>query len=48
MWIRLMLECGLADPIPPDQPTGYGPGDIRGQYRPRITPHTMRHNFISM
>lgn len=48
MWLRLMVAAGLADPIPEDEPTCYGPGDIRGQYRARITPHTMRHNFITM
>lgn len=46
MWIRLMVDCGLADPINGD--TCYGPGDIRGQYKPRITPHAMRHNYITM
>lgn len=48
MWIRLMIAAGLADPIPEDEQTCYGPGDIRGQYRPRITPHALRHNFITM
>lgn len=48
IWLRLMVDCGLADPIPEDEKTCYGPGDIRGQYRPRITPHTLRHNFITM
>jgi len=48
MWIRLMVDCGLADPIPEDEETCYGSGDIRGQYRARITPHAMRHNFITM
>lgn len=48
IWLHLMVDCGLADPIPEDEKTCYGPGDIRGQYRPRITPHTLRHNFITM
>lgn len=48
MWIRLMLAAGMADPIPKDDKTCYGPHDIRGQFRPRITPHALRHNFITM
>ena len=48
MWLRLMVDAGLADPIPEDEHTAYGSGDIRGQYRARITPHTLRHNFITM
>lgn len=48
MWLSLMAAAGLADPIPADEPTCYGPGDIRGQYRARITPHALRHNFITM
>ena len=48
MWIELMLAAGLADPIPDDEPTCYGSGDIRGKFRARITPHSLRHNFITM
>jgi hypothetical protein len=48
MWLSLMAAAGLADPIPDDGPTCYGHGDIRGQYRARITPHALRHNFITM
>lgn len=48
MWISLMQAADLVDPIPEDERPGYGPGDIRGQYRPKITPHAMRHNFITM
>lgn len=46
MWIRLMVDCGMAEPITGN--TCYGAGDIRGQYAPVITPHAMRHNFITM
>lgn len=46
MWISLMVACGMADPI--DEKTCYGAGDIRGQWKARVTPHTMRHNFITM
>ena len=48
MWIRLMAAAGFAEEIPDDEKTCYGSGDIRGQYRPTITPHAMRHNFITM
>ena len=48
MWIRLMVDLGLADPVPEDEQTKYWPGDIRRYYRPQITPHAMRHNFITM
>lgn len=48
MWIHLMVALGLADPVPEDEQTRYWPGDIRRQYRPQITPHIMRHNFITM
>ena len=48
MWLSLMAAAGLADPIPADEPTCYGHGDIRSQYRARITPHALRHNFITM
>lgn len=46
MWISLMVACGMADPVTDE--TCYGSGDIRGQWKPRITPHAMRHNFITM
>lgn len=45
-WIELMIACGLAAPV--DGPTCYGSGDIRSQYKPLITPHAMRHNYITM
>ena len=46
MWISLMLAAGLVEPI--TGKTCYSPGDIRSQYRLVITPHAMRHNFITM
>ena len=48
MWLRLMIACGLADEIEDAAPTCYGRSDILGLYRPRITPHYLRHNFITM
>lgn len=46
MWIELMRACDMVEAINDD--TCYGLNDIRGQYRPIITPHTMRHNYITM
>ena len=46
MWIELMVACDMADPI--DGDTCYTGNDIRGKWNPRITPHAMRHNFITM
>lgn len=49
MWLRLMVACDLVEPIPPDErPAYFTKGDIRGQVRALITPHTLRHNFITM
>lgn len=48
MWLSLMDACGLAEPVPPGEKAYYSAGDIRGQLRPLITPHAMRHNFITM
>lgn len=48
MWLELMRDCGMVEPVSPEEKTYYSPGDIRGQYRPIITPHAMRHNFITM
>lgn len=54
MWLELMRSCDMVEPIPVDQfgkrteKQYYSDGDIRGQYRPLITPHALRHNFITM
>lgn len=48
MWLELMRDCDLVEPIDENEATYYTAGDIRGQYRPTITPHAMRHNFITM
>ncbi len=47
MWIELMRDVGLATPIPPEE-SKYGKWDIRSKWKPQITPHGMRHNFITM
>ncbi len=48
MWIELMLACKLAVAIPPEESKYKQKDDIRGKYKPLITPHTMRHNYITM
>ena len=47
LWVELMKECGMAEPLPPGA-NGYRAGDIRSQYKPIITPHCMRHNYVTM
>lgn len=47
MWIELMVECNLAVPLDPGS-NGYRESDIRSKYKPVITPHTMRHNYVTM
>lgn len=47
MWIELMRDAGLATPIPPEE-AKYGKWDIRSKWKTAITPHAMRHNFITM
>ena len=54
IWLELMKACDLVVPVERDkmgnrtEKAYYSEGDIRGQYRPLITPHAMRHNFITM
>lgn len=54
MWLELMRDCDMVIPIATDDAGNriekqyYTNGDILGLYRPMITPHAMRHNFITM
>jgi len=48
MWLELMRDCDLVEAVPEGEKAYYTAGDILGQFRPLITPHTMRHNFITM
>ena len=54
IWLELMKDCDLVEPVERDEEGNrtekqyYAESDIRGQYRPVITPHAMRHNFITM
>ena len=45
-WVRLMVAAGLSVPAP--QPNRFHPSDPRHGHRPLITPHALRHNFITM
>lgn len=47
MWIELMVACSLAVPLAAGA-NKYRESDIRSKYRPVITPHTMRHNYVTM
>ena len=47
LWIELMAECGMAVPLPAGA-NGYRASDIRSQYKPIVTPHCMRHNYVTM
>lgn len=48
IWLELMRDCDMVVPVPEGEKTYYSAHDIRGQYRPLITPHAMRHNFITL
>lgn len=43
MWIRLMIEAGIAVPV--ENPKG---NDILDKWDTPITPHYLRHNYITM
>lgn len=47
MWVSLMLACDMVEPLE-ESANKYRASDIRSRYKPTITPHTMRHNFITM
>lgn len=47
MWVDLMVACDLAVPLPPGS-NKYRNSDIRSKYAPIITPHTLRHNYVTM
>lgn len=45
VWTDLMLACGLVQPV---EHSNWRDCDIRSRYVPVITPHAIRHNFITM
>lgn len=47
LWIKLMAACGMAEKLP-EGANKYRESDIRSRLRPIITPHCMRHNYVTM
>ena len=45
-WVRLMVAAGLSAEAP--KPNRFVPSDPRHDHRPMITPHALRHNYITM
>lgn len=45
LWVELMKAAGL---VTPAEKNKYRPGDIRHDWRATITPHALRHNYITM
>ena len=46
LWVRLMVAAGMAEPAPKDNI--FDPSDPRHAHRALITPHALRHNYITM
>ncbi len=44
-WAHLMFDCGMTVPC---SNNNYRASDFRSRHKPLITPHTLRHNFITM
>lgn len=47
LWLHLMCACNMVVPIQPGS-NKYRESDIRSKYKAIITPHGMRHNYITM
>ena len=45
LWVELMQAAGLVEPATPN---AYRGGDPRAHWRPLITPHVLRHNYITL
>lgn len=46
LWVELMLQAGMVRPAPEDN--RYSVYDIRRTWAAAITPHALRHNYITM
>lgn len=46
LWVRLMVAAGMAEPAPEDNK--FHPSDPRHDHHALITPHTLRHNYITL
>ena len=47
LWVRLMLAAEMVNKLEPGK-TCFPDFDIRSQYEPIITPHVLRHNYVTM
>lgn len=47
LWTKLMVCCKMADRLP-EGANKYRSSDIRSKYKAVITPHCMRHNYVTM
>lgn len=47
IWVSLMAACGMVRTLEPGE-NKFRANDIRSQYAPLITPHALRHNYITM
>lgn len=47
LWVELMKACGMVRPVEAGE-NKFPAYDIRSQYAPIITPHILRHNYITM
>ena len=45
LWVELMAAAGLVEPAASN---AYRDGDPRAHWKPVITPHALRHNYITM
>ena len=47
LWVELMLACDMVEAVSSGE-NNYRGSDVRSLYKPIITPHTMRHNYVTM
>lgn len=47
LWLRLMMACRMVTKLP-EGSNKYRSSDPRSRYQPIITPHCMRHNYVTM
>lgn len=45
LWVELMIAAGMAAPAPKNR---YREGDVRHHWRAIITPHALRHNYVTL
>lgn len=46
LWVELMLEADMVAPV--TDPGRYASYDVRSKWRATVTPHALRHNYITM